>query len=160
LDFVQCDLESDNDYRNRRFHHPRIGFARLKGMVLVVLVFDISPTSTYVSKYGLMASISARYNYYPPCPWPEKVLGVKAHTDSSAITVLLQYEEGEGLQLLRDNQWIGVPIVRDALTINVGDQMEEILFVYWLVFLHLVFGFTCQFGLVGYDRLNVCSFSK
>ncbi|GKE79911.1 non-heme dioxygenase N-terminal domain-containing protein, partial [Tanacetum coccineum] len=79
-----------------------------------------------VATFGLgrRQRISARYNYYPPCPWPEKVLGVKAHDDSSAITVLLQYEEGEGLQLLRDNQWVGVPIVRDALTINVGDQME------------------------------------
>ncbi|GKA97450.1 non-heme dioxygenase N-terminal domain-containing protein [Tanacetum coccineum] len=79
---------------------------------------------SFLNQCGTMASISARYNYYPPCPWPEKVLGVKAHADSSAITVLLQDEEVEGLQLLRDDQWVGVPIVRDALTINVGDHME------------------------------------
>nr|GEZ19374.1 non-heme dioxygenase N-terminal domain-containing protein [Tanacetum cinerariifolium] len=40
------------------------------------------------------------------------------------IYLTLQDEVVEGLQLLRDNQWIGVPIVCDALTINVGDQME------------------------------------
>ncbi|PWA39580.1 Non-heme dioxygenase N-terminal domain-containing protein [Artemisia annua] len=79
---------------------------------------------SFLSQYGTTASISARYNYYPPCPWAEKVLGVKAHSDSSAITVLLQDKEVEGLQLLRDNQWVGVPILRDALTINVGDQIE------------------------------------
>ncbi|GJT03149.1 non-heme dioxygenase N-terminal domain-containing protein [Tanacetum coccineum] len=79
------------------------------------------PVMTFIGLYGTMASISARYNYYLPCPWPEKVLGVKAHADSSSITVLLQDEEVEGLQLLSDNQWVGVPIVRDALTINVGD---------------------------------------
>ncbi|KAK1420961.1 hypothetical protein QVD17_22960 [Tagetes erecta] len=66
----------------------------------------------------------ARYNYYPSCPWPERVLGVKPHADSSAITILLQDEEVEGLQLLKDGKWVGVSVVHDALTINVGDQME------------------------------------
>nr|GEV19682.1 zinc finger, CCHC-type [Tanacetum cinerariifolium] len=55
---------------------------------------------------------------------PEKVLGVKPRADGSAITVLLQDKEVEGLQLLKDDQWVGVPIVRDVLTINVSDQIE------------------------------------
>ncbi|PWA45387.1 Non-heme dioxygenase N-terminal domain-containing protein [Artemisia annua] len=52
------------------------------------------------------------------------VFGLKPHADGTAITVLLQDKEIEGLQLLKDGQWVGVPIVRDALTINVGDQIE------------------------------------
>ncbi|KAI3811232.1 hypothetical protein L1987_20951 [Smallanthus sonchifolius] len=75
----------------------------------------------FLNQYGTTEKKSARFNYYPPCPWPEKVLGVKPHADSSAITLLLQDKEVEGLQLLKDGQWVGVP---DALTINVGDQIE------------------------------------
>ncbi|GKA42096.1 non-heme dioxygenase N-terminal domain-containing protein [Tanacetum coccineum] len=79
----------------------------------------------FLNQYGTTAKIHARFNYYPSCPWPEKVLGVKPHADGSTITVLLQDKEIEGLQLLKDDQWVGVPIVRDALTINVGDQIQE-----------------------------------
>ncbi|GJT74887.1 SRG1-like protein [Tanacetum coccineum] len=85
---------------------------------------------SFMNQYGSTVSMNARFNYYPPCPWPEKVFGAKAHADSSAITVLLQDKEVEGLQLLKDDQWFRVPIVQDALTSNVGDQMDVILFVF------------------------------
>ncbi|XP_076919635.1 protein LATERAL BRANCHING OXIDOREDUCTASE 1-like [Bidens hawaiensis] len=75
-------------------------------------------------QYGTTAKMIARFNYYPPCQWPDRVLGVKPHGDGSAVTYLLQDIEVEGLQVLKDGQWFGVPIVPDALTINVGDQIE------------------------------------
>nr|GEW11172.1 protein SRG1-like [Tanacetum cinerariifolium] len=78
----------------------------------------------FLNQHGKTSKINARFNYYPPCPCPEKVLGLKPHGDGSAITFLLQDKEVEGLQLLKDDQWVGVPVVPDALTINVGDQME------------------------------------
>jgi isopenicillin N synthase-like dioxygenase len=65
-----------------------------------------------------------RINYYPPCPIPDHVLGVNVHSDGSSITVLLQDKEVEGLQVLKDNRWLKVPIVPDALLVNVGDQMK------------------------------------
>ncbi|KAJ0576232.1 putative thebaine 6-O-demethylase [Helianthus annuus] len=78
----------------------------------------------FLDQYGTTAKMIARFNYYPPCAWPDKVLGVKPHADGSAVTFLLQDKEVEGLQVLKDGQWFGVPIVPDALTINVGDQIE------------------------------------
>ncbi|GKA22145.1 non-heme dioxygenase N-terminal domain-containing protein [Tanacetum coccineum] len=84
----------------------------------------------FLNQYGKTSKINARFNYYPPCPCPEKVLGLKPHGDGSAITFLLQDKEVEGLQLLKDDQWVGVPVVPDALTINVDDQMEVFLFVF------------------------------
>ncbi|KAI7735747.1 hypothetical protein M8C21_015404 [Ambrosia artemisiifolia] len=79
----------------------------------------------FLDQYGTTNSkMFARFNYYPPCPWPDKVLGVKPHADGSAVTFLLQDKEVEGLQVLKDGQWFGVPIVPDALTVNVGDQIE------------------------------------
>ncbi|KAK2446791.1 2-oxoglutarate (2OG) and Fe(II)-dependent oxygenase superfamily protein [Trifolium repens] len=46
------------------------------------------------------------------------------HTDGSSITFVLQDKEVEGLQVLKDNQWFKVPIIPDALVINLGDQLE------------------------------------
>nr|GEV99020.1 non-heme dioxygenase N-terminal domain-containing protein [Tanacetum cinerariifolium] len=73
----------------------------------------------------LSSSICDTIQLLPPCPWPGKVLGVKPHADGSTITVLLQDKEVESLQLLKDDKWVGVSIIRDALTINVGDQIEK-----------------------------------
>ncbi|XP_071724509.1 protein LATERAL BRANCHING OXIDOREDUCTASE 1-like [Rutidosis leptorrhynchoides] len=97
----------------------------IKDVVLKALARSLNlDENCFLDQYGSTAKMQARFNYYPPCPWPEKVLGVKPHADGSAITVLLQDKEVEGLQLLKDDQWFEVPIVPDALTINVGDQIE------------------------------------
>ncbi|XP_021765351.1 protein SRG1-like [Chenopodium quinoa] len=68
--------------------------------------------------------IHARFNFYPLCPSANQVVGLKAHTDGSAITVLLQDKEIEGLQVLKDGQWFRVPIIPEAIIIHVGDQLE------------------------------------
>ncbi|KAI7735749.1 hypothetical protein M8C21_015406 [Ambrosia artemisiifolia] len=79
----------------------------------------------FLDQYGTASSkMVARFNYYPPCPWPDKVVGLKPHTDGSAFTFVLQDKEVEGLQVLKDGKWFGVPIVPDALMINVGEQIE------------------------------------
>ncbi|OMO61684.1 Oxoglutarate/iron-dependent dioxygenase [Corchorus olitorius] len=78
----------------------------------------------FLNQYGDQATMQARFNYYPVCPKPEQVLGVKPHADGSAITMLLQDKEVEGLQVLKDDQWFRVPIIPQALLINVGDQVE------------------------------------
>ena len=65
-----------------------------------------------------------RFNLYPVCPRPNVILGLKPHADGSTITFLLQDKEVEGLQVLKDDQWVGVPIIPQALLINLGDQSE------------------------------------
>lgn len=69
-------------------------------------------------------TIHARFNFYPQCPSSDLVIGMKTHTDGTAITILLQDKEVEALQVLKDNQWFRVPIIPEALVIIVGDQME------------------------------------
>lgn len=70
--------------------------------------------------------MSARLNFYPPCPTPQSVLGLKPHADATAVTMLLQDKEVEGLQVLKDDQWFKAPIIPnpDALFINLGDILE------------------------------------
>ncbi|XP_021812086.1 codeine O-demethylase-like [Prunus avium] len=74
--------------------------------------------------YGEQGRMDLRFNFYPPCSRPDVVLGVKPHSDSSLITLLLQDKQVEGLQFLKDDQWFRAPIIPEALLINVGDQAE------------------------------------
>ena len=71
---------------------------------------------------------------------PDHVLGLKPHADGSTITFLLQDKLVQGLQGLKYDQWFKVPIILDALVINVGDQTEVIIEVSFLFFF---FSFKC-----------------
>ncbi|XP_038889717.1 codeine O-demethylase-like isoform X2 [Benincasa hispida] len=79
---------------------------------------------SFVKQLGDLSPMNARFNFYPPCSRPDLVLGVKAHTDGSALTILLQDKEMEGLQVFVDDKWVKVPALPYALIVNLGDQME------------------------------------
>ncbi|CAL1359048.1 unnamed protein product [Linum trigynum] len=78
----------------------------------------------FLKQYEGKEMMMSRFNHYPVCPRPDVVLGVKAHSDGSGITVLMQDDEVEGLQILKDGRWYRVPIIPHALVVNVGDQMQ------------------------------------
>ncbi|KAE8713081.1 1-aminocyclopropane-1-carboxylate oxidase 1 [Hibiscus syriacus] len=63
---------------------------------------------------------------YPPCPTPDKIKGLRAHTDAGGIILLLQDAQVSGLQLLNDGEWVDVPPMRHSIVINLGDQLEVI----------------------------------
>ncbi|XP_010260850.1 PREDICTED: protein DMR6-LIKE OXYGENASE 2 [Nelumbo nucifera] len=64
-------------------------------------------------------------SYYPPCPQPELTLGLQAHSDIGAITLLIQDDVG-GLQVLKDGKWINVQPLSDAIVVILADQTEII----------------------------------
>ncbi|KAL8223440.1 hypothetical protein R6Q57_018915 [Mikania cordata] len=68
--------------------------------------------------------LQGRFILYPPCAIPDQVFGLKAHSDRSGITLLLQVPGVEGLQVLNDGSWYMVPVIHDALFVNLGDQMQ------------------------------------
>ncbi|XP_062096648.1 codeine O-demethylase-like [Humulus lupulus] len=67
---------------------------------------------------------SMRMNYYPPCPQPELVIGVNPHSDTSGLTIILQINEMDGLQIKKDGIWIPVRPLPNAFIINIGDSIE------------------------------------
>jgi len=74
-----------------------------------------------------------RLNHYPPCPTPggpddpsglgSRGFGINHHTDSGALTLLLQ-DRQPGLQLFRDGRWHLVQPVTGTLTVNIGDIVQ------------------------------------
>lgn len=74
-----------------------------------------------------------KINYYPPCPRPDLVLGVPAHTDLSALTILVP-NQINGLQVFRDQHWYDVAYIPNALIIHIGDQIE-VIFLFLIFFL-------------------------
>ncbi|XP_011100328.1 protein DOWNY MILDEW RESISTANCE 6-like [Sesamum indicum] len=62
-------------------------------------------------------------NYYPPCPEPDKTLGLAAHSDHGALTILM--ENGvEGLQVNHNGTWIALQHVPGTFIVNLGDCLE------------------------------------
>lgn len=67
--------------------------------------------------------LCVRLNYYPVCPQPGLTYGLSPHTDPGGFTVILQ-DDVVGLQVHKGDNWVTVQPVPNALTINLGDQME------------------------------------
>ncbi|KAF8391146.1 hypothetical protein HHK36_023447 [Tetracentron sinense] len=65
-----------------------------------------------------------RMNYYPPCPQPELVIGLTPHSDSVGLTILLQVNEMEGLQIRKDGRWVPVKPLPNSFIVNIGDILE------------------------------------
>ncbi|KAL8051131.1 hypothetical protein ABFX02_06G125700 [Erythranthe guttata] len=70
------------------------------------------------------AFFGTKVSHYPPCPHPEKVTGLRAHTDAGGVILLFQDDEVNGLQILKDGAWIDVQPMRNAVVINTSDQIE------------------------------------
>lgn len=73
------------------------------------------------------AFFGTKVSHYPPCPHPEKVTGLRAHTDAGGVILLFQDDKVGGLQILKNNsnnQWIDVQPLANSIVINTGDQIE------------------------------------
>lgn len=73
-----------------------------------------------------LPTFGTKVSNYPPCPKPELIKGLRAHTDAGGIILLFQDDEVSGLQLLRNGGWVDVPPLRHSIVVNIGDQLEVI----------------------------------
>lgn len=63
-------------------------------------------------------------NSYPPCPDPNKALGLGPHTDTSLVTLLKQTQTS-GLQVFKERVgWVPVRPVSGALVVHIGDFLH------------------------------------
>ncbi|XVE71548.1 hypothetical protein DITRI_Ditri10aG0159800 [Diplodiscus trichospermus] len=59
-----------------------------------------------------------KMNYYPPCLEPELAIGLNSHSDSAGLTILLQINEIEGLQIRQNGLWIPVKPLPNAFIVS------------------------------------------
>ena len=78
----------------------------------------------FADQLGEKADTYARVSYYPACPRPQLVFGLKPHSDGSVLSVLMVDDSVGGLQVLKDGVWFDVPIVPRTLLVNIGDETE------------------------------------
>ncbi|KAI3831893.1 hypothetical protein MKX03_022265 [Papaver bracteatum] len=65
-----------------------------------------------------------RINYYPPCPQPKDVIGLTPHSDGGGLTILLQLNEVDGLQIRKEKIWIPIKPLPNAFVVNIGNILE------------------------------------
>ncbi|XP_071724097.1 S-norcoclaurine synthase 1-like [Rutidosis leptorrhynchoides] len=65
-----------------------------------------------------------RMGYYPPCVQPKLVVGLTPHSDPTGLTLLLQVNDVQGLQIKKKGKWLPIKPIPDAFIINIGDIIE------------------------------------
>lgn len=63
-----------------------------------------------------------RINYYPACPEPDLTLGLSSHSDPGGITFILQDNVNPGLQVRKNDCWVFVKPIPDALVVNLATR--------------------------------------
>jgi len=101
---------------------------RLSYRLLAAISTNLGMSPGYLSRgFGKNHTSFLRLNYYPvaltPASTSEGHLGVGQHTDSGALTLLLQ-DEQPGLEVFHDNEWHVVEPRNDALVVNIGDIVQ------------------------------------
>lgn len=100
---------------------------KLAEQLLDLLCENLGLEKGYLKKafYGANGpTFGTKVSNYPPCPKPNLIKGLRAHTDAGGIILLFQDDKVSGLQLLKDGQWIDVPPMKHSIVINLGDQLE------------------------------------
>ncbi|KAL9243482.1 hypothetical protein vseg_017365 [Gypsophila vaccaria] len=118
----------DDEYRNvmREFAAE---IEKLSEQLLDLLCENLGLEKGYLKKafYGANGpTFGTKVSSYPPCPKPDLIKGLRAHTDAGGIVLLFQDDKVSGLQLLKDGQWVGVPPMKHSIVVNLGDQLEVI----------------------------------
>ncbi|XVF64493.1 hypothetical protein PTKIN_Ptkin09bG0174200 [Pterospermum kingtungense] len=128
-------LLDDNEWPSQtpRFQETmkeyRFELKKLAEKVMEVMDENLGLPKGYIKKAfndgeGENAFFGTKVSHYPPCPHPERVNGLRAHTDAGGVILLFQDDKVGGLQVLKDGQWIGVQPLPNTIVINTGDQIE------------------------------------
>ncbi|KAK8697411.1 hypothetical protein V6N13_113562 [Hibiscus sabdariffa] len=94
---------------------------KLTSLILGSLEISGEDLNWYV---GSPFGAALQLNSYPPCPNPNRAMGLAPHTDTSLLTILHQ-TAASGLQIFKQGAgWVSVLPIAGALVVNVGDLLH------------------------------------
>jgi isopenicillin N synthase-like dioxygenase len=108
-----------------RRHHAACRELALRLLGVIASNLGMSPAALD-RDFGAAHTSFLRLNYYPKCPAGGRIdaaLGVGEHTDSGALTLLLQ-DSQPGLQVFHRGSWQLVEPCAGALVVNIGDIVQ------------------------------------
>jgi isopenicillin N synthase-like dioxygenase len=63
-------------------------------------------------------------NYYPPCAMADKFIRFSPQSDSDLLTLVLQVNHVQGLQIKRNGSWFPAKPLKGTFVVNIGDISE------------------------------------
>nr|CAB97173.1 putative 1-aminocyclopropane-1-carboxylic acid oxidase [Mangifera indica] len=126
---LKCTPDLDDEYRKvmKEFASK---LEKLAEELLDLLCENLGLEKGYLKKtfYGSKGpTFGTKVSHYPPCPQPDLIKGLRAHTDADGIILLFQDDKVSGLPA--SERWavdIDVPPMRHSIVVNLGDQLEVI----------------------------------
>ncbi|PWA86604.1 S-norcoclaurine synthase 1 [Artemisia annua] len=94
----------------------------MKLLKLISINLGIKPEA--ITKMFENCNQGIRMNYYPPCPEANKVLGLTPHSDATGLTLLVQVNDVQGLQIKKNSKWVPIKPLPGSVIVNIGDVME------------------------------------
>ncbi|KAI0529342.1 hypothetical protein KFK09_001889 [Dendrobium nobile] len=94
---------------------------KLSLSVMELLAISLGVDRSHYREFFADSSSIIRCNYYPQCQEPELTFGTGPHCDPTSLTILLQQEGVEGLEVFSGGEWRVVRPVAGALVVNIGD---------------------------------------
>ncbi|KAK4281261.1 hypothetical protein QN277_012780 [Acacia crassicarpa] len=98
---------------------------KLASRILALICEGLGLKCGYFEDEQLSGRMFLSVNNYPPCPEPSLTLGLSKHADSNLITILLQ-DGVYGLEVLKEDKWIGVEPNPHAFVVNMGCFLQVI----------------------------------
>ncbi|KAH9304093.1 hypothetical protein KI387_008497, partial [Taxus chinensis] len=102
---------------------------KLAERLLEMISLNLGLDKSYVKEafaVGEKPFFGTKVSHYPPCPRPDLIDGLRAHTDAGGLILLFQDDEVPGLQVLSNGCWIDVQPTPYSIVIDIGDQLEVI----------------------------------
>ena len=111
-------FRSSLDEYSKEIHRISMSLFRLIEINLGVEPGNLSRLFDQDCKQGI------RLNYYPPCKHADKVIGLTPHSDAVGLTLLVQVNDIQGLQMKKNGKWLPIIPAPGAIIVNIGDMLE------------------------------------
>ncbi|TVU19443.1 hypothetical protein EJB05_35593 [Eragrostis curvula] len=126
VDYFASSLGSDFKPLGEVFQDYCQSMKEVSLAIMEVLGQSLGVGRSYCRDFFTDGCYTMRCNYYPPCPEPDRTLGTGPHCDPAALTLLLQDDAVDGLQVLVDGEWRPVRPKPGALVVNIGDTFTAL----------------------------------